>query len=305
MTRRVAVVTGSNKGIGLQVVKILSSRFDGDVFLCSRDQIKGSAAVEQLKETGLKPLFFKLDICDQNDIQRLKSKLETEYNGIDVLINNAAILLPERPDLTDEQNLENQVNTIKTNYFATAAVCDTLLPIVKPGGRMVNVTSSGGMLKMLKNEAIAKTLSDPQLTRETLDQVANQYIEDLKRGQDEMNGWPVKGFAYLPSKILVSALTWIQQRDMAPKNVAVFAAHPGFVQTDMTQGTGEMTAEQGAESIVFAALEAQPGDQFKCKIIFPGAEARDWQSENVFVEGLTADQVIGYMKQWMKKLGEP
>ena len=294
--RRVAVVTGANKGIGFHVVKLLCTRFQGDVFLCSRDQKRGETAVSELNSIGLKPLFFKLDISNHDDLVSLKNRLEKEYGGVDLLVNNAAIsALPDKTK-TEEENINAQVKTVKTNYFDTAAVCDTLLPIVKGGGRVVNVSSAVGMLKFLKNESIAAQLNSPQLTRERLDEIAHKYVEDLKNGCDEINGWPLKGFAYTSSKILLSALTFLQQRQMSEKKVAVFAVHPGYVKTDLTRNRGFLTPEQGAGSIVFASLDAQPGDEYKGKIIFPPDTARDWLSDDVFGTGMSVDHIINLMK---------
>ena len=303
-SQRVAVVTGANKGIGFQVVKILCEKFDGDVFLCSRNQGRGEHAVEELRKIGLNPYFFKLDIGDRGDVQQLKKKLHAEYGGIDLLINNAAINFVPREDKTPEENIKSQVDTVNTNYFATAWLCDDIFPMMKSGSRVVNVSSSAGMLSFLKNEAITAELSSASLTRARLDEIALQYINDLQNGTDNENGWPLRGYAYFSSKILLSALTWVQQRDMAEKNVAVFAAHPGYVQTDMTAGMGDLTPEQGAESIIFAALEAQPGDEYKRKIIFPSNEPRDWLCDNVFQNGMSVDHVLEFMVAWMKKMAQ-
>lgn len=88
---RVAVVTGSNKGIGLAIVRALCSQFSGDVYLTARDPERGKAAVTQLSEEGLKPLFHQLDIADLKSIQTLRDFLKEKYGGLDVLVNNAGI----------------------------------------------------------------------------------------------------------------------------------------------------------------------------------------------------------------------
>ncbi|GFX03398.1 carbonyl reductase 3 [Trichonephila clavipes] len=91
MAGRVAVVTGSNKGIGFAIVRALCPKFDGDVILTARDEERGKAAVEKLKTEGLNPKFHLLDISDENSIKTLASFLKKEYGGLDVLVNNAAI----------------------------------------------------------------------------------------------------------------------------------------------------------------------------------------------------------------------
>lgn len=88
---RVAVVTGSNKGIGLAIVQALCKQFSGDVYLTSRDVERGKEAVAKLQEDGLKPLFHQLDINDLQSIRILRDFLKEKYGGLDVLVNNAGI----------------------------------------------------------------------------------------------------------------------------------------------------------------------------------------------------------------------
>lgn len=87
----VALVTGSNKGIGLAIVWELCRQFSGDVVLTARDVVRGQAAVKQLEAEGLSPRFHQLDIDDLQSIRVLRDFLCKEYGGLDVLVNNAAI----------------------------------------------------------------------------------------------------------------------------------------------------------------------------------------------------------------------
>ena len=88
---RVAVVTGSNKGIGLAIVRRLCKEFDGEVILTSRDERLGKKAIEKLEAEGLKPKYHQLDITSSESIDRLKQHLVQQYGGLDVLVNNAAV----------------------------------------------------------------------------------------------------------------------------------------------------------------------------------------------------------------------
>ena len=91
-SRRVAVVTGSNKGIGLAIVRSLCKKFDGDVVLTSRDEGRGNEAVAELKEKeGLNPVYHQLDITSRDSIEGLVTFIRHKYGGLDILINNAAI----------------------------------------------------------------------------------------------------------------------------------------------------------------------------------------------------------------------
>lgn len=88
---KVALVTGSNKGIGFAIVRSLCKQFNGDVFLSSRDAGRGTAAVESLNSEGLKPLFQQLDINDPESVRAARDFFNEKYGGLDVLINNAGI----------------------------------------------------------------------------------------------------------------------------------------------------------------------------------------------------------------------
>ena len=91
-SKRVAVVTGSNKGIGLAIVRSLCKKFDGDVVLTSRDEGRGNEAVAELKEKeGLNPVYHQLDITSRDSIEGLVTFIKDKYGGLDVLINNAGI----------------------------------------------------------------------------------------------------------------------------------------------------------------------------------------------------------------------
>lgn len=88
---KVALVTGSNKGIGLAVVRALCKEFTGHVYLTSRDVGRGTAAVENLKAEGLKPSFHQLEITDSESVRAARDYFQEYYGGVDVLVNNAAI----------------------------------------------------------------------------------------------------------------------------------------------------------------------------------------------------------------------
>ena len=91
-SKRVAVVTGSNKGIGLAIVRSLCKKFDGDVVLTSRDEGRGNEAVAELKEKeGLNPVYHQLDITSRDSIEGLVAFIRDKYGGLDILINNAGI----------------------------------------------------------------------------------------------------------------------------------------------------------------------------------------------------------------------
>lgn len=84
-------MTGGNKGIGFAIVKGLCEKFKGVVYLTARDISRGEEAVAELKKLGFNPVFHQLDITDKISIERFKNHLKEKHEGLDILINNAAI----------------------------------------------------------------------------------------------------------------------------------------------------------------------------------------------------------------------
>lgn len=277
--KSVAVVTGANRGIGYEVTRGLCKKFSGDVILCSRDIERGEEAVNKLKEEGLKPILHQLDISDESSVRKLKEYLVTNYSGLDLLINNAAIY--HRPG-RGEESIHKQIQVFKVNYLSTAKVCEILFPIIKNNGRVVNVSAMGGMLVSIKNGELKQTLNDPKLTREKLAELANTYLDQLSKGRDDFSNYAFFG-SYVIAKVFLCALTWIQQREMANdvRNIKVFATHPGYVVTDMTGKRGQISAEEGAKSTLFAALEDIKMEDASRKVLFENCNWIAWDDPQV------------------------
>jgi len=273
-------VTGSNKGIGLAIVRALCSQYKGDVYLTSRDQARGEEAVHLLQQEGLNPKFHQLDIGDEESIKALRDFMKEKYGGIDILVNNAAIAFS---NAATEPFGHQATVTVTTNYFNNKNACDILFPILKSGARVVNVTSSAGFLGNLgktgdavKAAELKKKLSAADLTVEELDELMNQFVRTANEGTHGEHGWI--NSTYSASKIGWSALTRIQQREMLkdPRgDIAVNHVHPGYVVTDMTGRKGRLTADRGAQSAVFAAL-LPPGTDFKGDLIWHDCQRVDW-----------------------------
>ncbi|RWS17815.1 Carbonyl reductase [NADPH] 1-like protein [Dinothrombium tinctorium] len=252
MATRVAVVTGANKGIGFGIVRNLCRLFKGDVLLTARSAERGEAAVKKLKEEGLSAKFHQLDINDKQSIKNLRDYLLNEYGGLDVLVNNAAIAYTYD---SPASVLEQAENTVGTNFFATRDVCNILFPILRPHARVVNVSSSAGMLQRIPSQEIRARFASPTLTEDELVAIVNEYLDDVRNGVQKQKGWPPT--TYIASKVPLTALTFIQQRnfDKDPReDIIVNAVHPGYVDTDMTCHKGHLTIEQGAEAPTFLAL---------------------------------------------------
>jgi NAD(P)-dependent dehydrogenase (short-subunit alcohol dehydrogenase family) len=150
---RVAIVTGGNKGVGFATCRGLSKKFNGDVYLTARSSERGMAAVAELIKEGCTVHFHQLDIDEPSSIEKMRDFMKKKYGGIDVLINNAAIALETEP-MRIQADL-----TCKTNYWSTKSVCDLLFSTLKPGARVVNVSSSLGKLSTMPDSDLKKKMA--------------------------------------------------------------------------------------------------------------------------------------------------
>ncbi|XP_076975228.1 carbonyl reductase [NADPH] 3-like [Tamandua tetradactyla] len=265
---RVALVTGANKGIGFSIARDLCRQFSGDVVLTARDAARGRAAVQQLQAEGLSPRFHQLDIDDLQSIRALRDFLRKEYGGLNVLVNNAGIAF----ETGDPTPFDVQAEmTLKTNFFATRNVCIELLPIIKPHGRVVNISSVQGS-KALENcsEDLQEKFRREALTEEDLVDLMKKFVEDTKNEVHEREGWP--NSAYGVSKLGVTVLSRIQARSLEEKRKAdrilLNACCPGWVKPDTVGDRVSRTVEEGAETPVYLALlppdATEPHGQLVC-----------------------------------------
>ena len=279
-SKKVAVVTGGNKGIGFAIVKGLVEKFDGVVYLTARNVERGTDAVKELAKCGVNASFHQLDIDDRSSAEKLRDYMKDKYGGIDVLVNNAGIAF--KAAATEPMHVQAKV-TIQTNYFGTKQACEVLFPILKPGARVVNVSSSAGfLLNVCGDEPAASELrkklasSDSTLTIEELDTLMNQFIQAAEDGTFKEKGWG--GSTYVASKVGLSALSRIQQRELLKDerdDIALNHVHPGYVDTDMTSHKGPLTIEEGAKSSLYCAL-LPPNTDVKGKYLWYDCKIVDW-----------------------------
>ncbi|KAG6459698.1 carbonyl reductase [NADPH] 3 [Manduca sexta] len=271
MSVKVAVVTGSNKGIGFAIVRGLCKRFDGTVYLTSRNEERGKKAVADLNKEGLNPSYHQLDITDNKSIERFRDYIKSKYDGIDILVNNAAIAFSQT---STEPAAVQAEQTIFVNYFSLVSVCDILFPIVKNGGRVVNISSSLGHLSHIPSEDLRKRFIDPKLTVNELSALMQQYVDAAKQGTQEAE-WGKS--SYVVSKVGVTALTKIQHRVLSDRDIKVNAVHPGYVDTDMSNHQGPLTIDQGASAPLYIALDAP--DSVKGEYVWFDSRIVNWDGE--------------------------
>jgi carbonyl reductase 1 len=246
---RTALVTGAGQGIGLEICRQLAA--EGlDVILTSRDEKVGRAAAEKLDVD-----YDRLDVTKSGDIAALAADLRRDGRVVDILVNNAAVSL-------DGFDSEVVQKTLAANFFGALAATEGLLPLIPDGGTIVMVSS--GMAELhAYSPAIRARFADPQLTAKKLVALVNEFVAAVAAGNHTAKGWPSS--AYRVSKAALVALTRVLARDLAPRHIRVNAACPGWVRTRMGGKSAPRRVEEGAASIVLAALidDASTGGFFR------------------------------------------
>eukprot|EP00245_Coleochaete_scutata_P005308 TRINITY_DN18766_c0_g1_i1.p1 TRINITY_DN18766_c0_g1~~TRINITY_DN18766_c0_g1_i1.p1 ORF type:complete len:347 (-),score=68.03 TRINITY_DN18766_c0_g1_i1:62-1102(-) len=253
----IAVVTGSNKGIGFYIARRLGKAGITTV-LTARNPTLGEEALQKLKSEGLENVvFYPCDISSTESVDALGSWLEKQYGGIDILVNNAGFAYKGSTFGPEEAK-----TTMDINYFGTKAVTERLLPLMRnspSGARIVNVSSLAGVVKQVSESLQAKFL-DPSLTVDELSALMEKFLADVKAGTHKEEGW--SNSMYGMSKLGVSTYTRILGRQLdslpAERKVFVYACCPGWCQTDMSSQRGNKTADEGADTPAWLALRIPP-----------------------------------------------
>jgi NAD(P)-dependent dehydrogenase (short-subunit alcohol dehydrogenase family) len=223
--RKIALVTGANKGIGLEIVRQLARR-DVVVLLGARDEVKGEAAAAQLRAEKLDVRLTHLDVTDRASISDAVARVENDFGRLDILVNNAGVGFEFGANLESPWRVSPDMfqATYETNVFGVFAVTQAFLPLIRksPAGRIVNVSSTLGSLT---------NQSDP---------TSPFYQANTP--------------AYSSSKSALNALTVSLAKELAEAPIKVNAMCPGWVKTEMGGEQAPRTVEQGAREAVRLAL---------------------------------------------------
>ncbi|MEQ8825897.1 MAG: SDR family oxidoreductase [Filomicrobium sp.] len=221
---RIALVTGGNRGIGLEIVKQLS-RLGVMTALGSRDKEKGEAAAASLAAEGLEPVIVELDVTDPDSVKAAVDHVQHLFGRIDILINNAGVLLDRSDDGLAQGILavtpERFRQTFEANTLGPFLTMQEVLPLMQEAGygRIVNMSSGLGQLS-------------------------------------EMGA----GFTgYRVSKAALNALTVTVAADVGEANIKINTMCPGWVRTDMGGADAMRSVEEGAETAVWLATLPETG----------------------------------------------
>ncbi|KAE8713571.1 cysteine synthase [Hibiscus syriacus] len=254
----VAVVTGANKGIGFAVVKRFAE-LGLTVVLTARDVGRGNKATETLREQGLHNVhFFPLDVSSPASINAFVSWLRVTFQGLDILVNNAAVSFNE----IGENSVEHADTVIKTNYHGTKLLTESLLPLFRLStsvSRILNISSRLGSINKMRNLGIKATLQKENLTEQEIDQVVEMFTEDVKEGRWESRGWQEIWTDYSVSKLALNAYSRVlakrfENEGIRRRRISVNCFCPGFTRTCMTGGKGTHTPQAAAQLAASLAL---------------------------------------------------
>ena len=228
MSNKIALITGANKGIGLETARQLAQK-GVHVILAARDRAKAVQASLKLQGEGLGAEALTLDVTDAASIAEAVREVAHKHRHLDILVNNAGIMIDSYAKKPSEQDLDTWRRTFDTNLFGLVAVTQAFLPLLKKSaaGRIVNLSS------MLGSTTLHSDPASP--------------IYDVKVP------------AYNVSKAAVNAWTAHLAYELRDTPIKVNAAHPGHVKTDMGGAGAPMEIFDGARTSVQLALLGADG----------------------------------------------
>ncbi len=215
----IALVTGGNRGIGLAACEGLA-KLGMHVVMGSRDLVKGETAASALRQKGLDVEAVQLDVTDATSIEQARQEIQQKLGRLDVLVNNAAVLLDENSNIM-RLPTDTMRETMEANFYGPLMICQMFLPMMQQQryGRVVNVSSQAGQLSTMGNYAPS----------------------------------------YSISKTALNALTVMFAAAIHGGDIKINAMCPGWVRTDMGGRNASRSPEQGAETILWLATLPKDG----------------------------------------------
>lgn len=226
-TKRVALVTGANRGIGFEIARQLALK-DVTVLMGARDNSSGMAARGKLHELGLDVHFILLDVTNQAVIHAAMGRIHDSFGRLDILVNNAGIMIDPDTRIL-ELSLTLFENTLQTNVLGPLLLCQACVPLMKKNGygRIVNMSSTMGSLS---------SIMDP-----------------------DSGDAQIKSPAYRMSKTLLNGITVLLAKELSGTNILVNSVCPGWVRTRMGGERAPLTPEQAAVTPVWLATLPDDG----------------------------------------------
>ena len=214
-------ITGGNRGIGKGLVEIFCENYK--VFFSAREESKAKSVIESIKNENIS--YVIMDVADEQSVLNGIRSLKEKTDSIDILINNAGILIPGLKHKIDAIKTDDKsiLETFNINTVGVLRVCKAVLPIMPVSSRIINISS----------------------------------------GMGQMEGMAAGSIAYRLSKSALNALTIVLSQELSDKDIKVNAICPGWVQTDMGGYDANLTVKESVESIKkFALSDNFPNGKF-------------------------------------------
>ena len=220
---KVALITGANKGLGKEIARQLGM-LGYTVVLAARNEAAGKAAAAELAAAGCDARAVRLEVTSPDDLAGVVRYLDETFGKLDVLVNNAGIALEWDGQPT---NVDKVRRTLEVNLIAPYAITAALVPLLarSDDARVINQSSQLG----------------------SLDAAEHMW--------EHVGGFMAVG--YSTSKAGLNMLTLIQSKTLADQGIAVAAAHPGWVKTDLGSQAAPMEVAEGASTVVGLATIAR------------------------------------------------
>ncbi|HEY9547818.1 MAG TPA: SDR family oxidoreductase [Solimonas sp.] len=224
MSRKIALVTGGNRGIGLETSRQLAAQ-GVHVIVAARELSKATETVAELKGSGGSAEAVQLDVTNAASIARAVDDVNNRHGRLDILINNAGVIRSSPDGVPSSQPVDDWRWIFETNVFGLVETTQAFLPLLKKAdaARIVNLSSILGSI--------------------ALHEQPGSPIHEMKIVP-----------AYSASKSAVNAYTAHLAWELRDTPIKVNAAHPGYVKTDMNHGGGEIEVSEGARTSVALAL---------------------------------------------------
>lgn len=206
------LITGSNKGIGFEIARQCAAQ-GHRVILSGRDELKLAAAQKKLFDSGFKCATLTMDVSSAESIDSASRVFGKMFPVLDVLINNAAIIVPDDESLSRDEDAVLK-ETLTTNCYGPLRVTKSFMRYMQHASQIINISSGGGSMT------------------------------------DQIGGWSP---AYCVSKTMLNAITRHLAFELSEKGICVNAVCPGWVKTDMGGQGANRTVDQGAETPVWLA----------------------------------------------------